>query len=421
MRGKTRHYSLETVAVCAAGLSLSLGACKNETAPGCRIAQVALLPATPLAQLANARLSRVMDGFFLAGVDGNKVRWAKIASDLSSLNGETALALPASMLAGHGPWFAPVGKSAAADQLVVAFLAQKTGVANQVEIQVVVQDVGTTSATAPQHLADLPTGADLTAFALAMAPSQVGRHAMIAWGFATDGSEVHIRTLAAHGQPAGPEVALSTKAPWDCLAFAPGRTDLILSLLESDLMPSWRSVEVKPNGMVGGSLRLVLNKQAHCPTVAPTAKGYALVWQNDDGTFLAEFNLEQPGTTIPFLVAGAVKFGGAKSQPPVACLAQVGKDFSITFARPSGPEVWRIDNVYGTRVGAPLVLPSRQGDVGPTSAWPASNASYTTYLDLVSGSPVAGGDAAGASPTDGNLAENQRYLIKVDCLAKVAN
>ncbi len=401
------------------GLALATGlvaaGCQNSSPPGCRIAQQSDLVKTELTQLPDLRLDRIGDDFALLGLDKEQIRWAKLRAD-GLLGTESVLKLPG-RLASLGPWFALVGKNAPGDQLVAVYAVPKAGATDQVEIDAVTQDTGA-AVSAPKRLFDLPAGADIKAFRMTMASSRSGMHAVIAWGFAKQTGGLQSQIVRADASMPNSAQALMVMAPWDCLAMAPGKSDLTVSLLEGgDSSPTWRATEFKVDGSIGLSLRLVLNsKQAGCPTVSPTAKGYGVAWQTEDGTFFTEYDLEANAAS-PKLVVGAVYFGGAQAQPRVACVASMAKDFTLTFDRPAGPQVWRI-NIFGSVHGDKLMLPSAEGKVGPVAAWPVTNAFYATYLDQVrtppSGSADAGGDA-------GNSTGNLRRLIKVDCPLEFSN
>jgi hypothetical protein len=132
--------------------------------------------------------------------------------------------------------------------------------------------------------------------------------------------------------------------------------------------------------------------------VAPTKTGYALAWQNREGTYFTDVDVTVPAQ--PFITTdiarAAVRFGGPDQQPPVSCIAFMERDFGIVFGAPGGPLVHRF-NVFGVPKGDYLHLPSR-GRTGPVSGWPEVGAAFVTYLDH------------GATP-----AENQRHFLKLDC------
>jgi hypothetical protein len=77
----------------------------------------------------------------------------------------------------------------------------------------------------------------------------------------------------------------------------------------------------------------------------------------------------------------------------------MGREFSLMFDRPSGPEVWRID-AFGNRQGGSLLLPSMTGSVGPVASVPGTDVVFATYLDR-------------ANPN--NPSGNSRYLVRVEC------
>ena len=70
-----------------------------------------------------------------------------------------------------------------------------------------------------------------------------------------------------------------------------------------------------------------------CAVVTPTSTGYALVWQDMEGSWLAEYVTGQT-LPAPYPFASASGFGGASLQPPQVGLAPFGTDFGVLFARP---------------------------------------------------------------------------------------
>jgi hypothetical protein len=213
-------------------------------------------------------------------------------------------------------------------------------------------------------------------------------------------------------------------APWDCLAIVPGRSDFALSRLSrptGGARPSWHLVDLTDEGQDTYTLEVEMTtREMGCPSVAPTAKGYTMAWQNSDGTYFSDVDTRprttdagagsdgggdagpaDAGTTNSIfvtsdIVRGAVRFGGPDRQPRVACIASMGKEFSITYDASSGPLVDRF-TIFGLPKGSSLHLPSR-GRSGGASAWPLIDAAYLTYLDR------------GPDP-----AMDQRFFAKVDC------
>ena len=102
------------------------------------------------------------------------------------------------------------------------------------------------------------------------------------------------------------------------------------------------------------------------------------------------------------LFAGAVTFGGADAQPPLAGVGAVaGGDFAVVLAAPGAAEAWRVDTM-GQVGTTPVVFPSAVGQMGQISTVSFSGAVYATYADYTSSSTVG---------TDG-----QRYLRQGDLL-----
>src|SRR5512133_1413716 len=94
------------------GLAAAAG-CKDNSPPGCRIAQSTTLPARPLTATRDVVLQRVGAGFVLVGTEGDEVRWAPLAAD-GTLGPESKLTLP-QRAASPAPVFGVTSKSAPGD------------------------------------------------------------------------------------------------------------------------------------------------------------------------------------------------------------------------------------------------------------------------------------------------------------------
>jgi hypothetical protein len=377
-------------------LVVALG-CKDNEPPGCRIGQQANLPSTALTRSEDVALQRVGDNFVLIAINGNELRWAPLSAD-GMLGTETVLNLPA-LPVGRAV-FGMTSKNTPGDQIVVAYPAQKAGSA-QLEMVAVTQTAGAV-ASAPRSLFDLP--ADPRSLRISMGSSQSGQRAVLAWGIdsATDKSP-QVLLLGADGVPTGEPIPLYRSQPpfptFDCLTITPSRTDFGVGLVEPGQRTSWRGFELLDDGGRGYEVSMLLDVMpSSCPTVGATPRGYVVAYQNDTGTFFSDFDIPRSVVNSD-IVAGSLRFGGAQRQPKVACVSSMGREFSLMFDRPSGPEVWRID-AFGNIKGGSLFLPSMTGSVGPAASVPGTDAVFTTYLDR-------------ANP--GNPSGNSRYLVKVEC------
>ncbi|HXU81229.1 MAG TPA: hypothetical protein VN914_07515 [Polyangia bacterium] len=386
------------------GLLLAVAGCKDTSPPGCRIAQSTTLPASPLTLTSEVTVQRAGAGLVLVGAAGDDIRWAPLGLD-GTLGTESTLTLP-QRLAKPAPVFATTGKSAPGDQLVVAFVAPKAGAANQFQILAITQMPGG-AAAAPVPLADLPPGVDPNIVRLAMGPSQTGQRAVLAWAFEGQDAPPSLVLLQADGQPAGmpaPVVAMNIPRG-SCLQVMPSRGDFAVSITEGGAagLPSiWRTFERNDDGKRPVNVEIHLDHvNVGCISAAPTPRGYVLAYQNNDGTYFSDFNIDK-GTINSDIVAGVLQFGGAAKQPKVACIAPMGSEYSLLFDRVTGPEVWRF-NAFGDPQGASLFLPSSAGQIGPLSALPGKDTFHATYLDQGRGS------------TGGNPSGNTRYLVRVDC------
>jgi hypothetical protein len=404
-------------------------ACRKDEPLGCTAEVVIPLPSSPLTDMKDVRMHRAGDDFVLVGVEGDTVRWNRVSEvGVPAAGGETTLTLPARAV---GPWLAFTGKAAPGDQLAVVIGVKRppkaAGQAEYVELQVITQDAGGAAAPA-KTLLELPPvpGAEMS-LRVSMGTARSGRRAGLAWGFEGQRVAPRFLVLKPDGEINGTPLDLTGAGTrWDCLTVVPSRTGLGVSTVgRAATQPgpvSWHLIELNDDSSgTGGSpashsVMFSDVTEMDCPVVAPilpgtkTPKGgYAIAWQNADGTYFAEYlEKEIPdggtmGTVNKDIVKGAVRFGGPTKQPKVACIAPVGKDFAITFEATTGPQVNRFD-VFGNPVGSTLHLPV-DGTPGPVSAWPGRDAFFETYLDL----PRLG---AGAPPS-----ARRRLFLKSTCNA----
>jgi hypothetical protein len=394
-----------------AGVCCLAGCQADSPAAGCQLQQQIVIPASPLMLLRDARLDSVPvgggeRGFILLGADGARVRWATVSAS-GDVGVQHAVELPAHVI---GPWFAVAGQKDPADTILVVYGQPPGSPGGGVELRVLVvpADGSTPRASVPLMTVEDPA---VTPLRVAMGSSRRGMRAAFAW--AEQGKpEVRTVVLGADGQMVAPAFSTSMGQEADCLSFSPGKSDLTLGFLSftappdgsqprNDSNPRFTFMEIKEDGGDEGSLILGLgSRDPTCPMLAPTDEGYALLWQNEVGLALGVYDAKT-NRFFNHLTAGAVEFGGADLQPPVAGLGQVGTDYALILARATGGEVWRVGPT-GKRVEAPLAFPSAQGLVGGFSSLPSGGSLYATYPDYTMTSAGVG--------TDG-----QRFLVKVGC------
>jgi hypothetical protein len=367
-----------------------------------------MLPPSKLTLTRDVTLQRAGNGFILVGVEGDEVRWASLSME-GVLGTESSLTLPARMVRPE-PWFGAAAKSGPGDQLIVAHVVPKPGAANQLQVQAITQTAGA-PASAPVVLFDLPAGVDPKIVRMAMNTTRTGQRAVLAWGFEGQDASPSFVLLGADAQAVAPPAAVHAgNLRWSCLQIAGSLTDTAVTFTEAgagSAPPFWRAYELNDDGSRGSGRQVGLDvTPTGCVASAPSPQGYVLAYQNNDGTFFAEYIVDKSVVNAT-LVAGVLEFGGLARQPKVACVAPMGSEYSLLFDVNTGGEVWRI-NAFGSRQGAPLVLPSVTGQVGPVSAQPGKDVFFATYLDENRTGAVPG-------PTDGNATGNGRFLVRVDC------
>jgi hypothetical protein len=410
-RSGDRLRAARATLVAATGLVVVSGAgCQtgDAGAAGCQVSRQAVLPGTPLTLLAHARLDRVGDGFMLSGVDDDRVtvRWAAL-DGAGAMGPEQQLVVPS---AAGGPWLVFTSLQQPGD---TALVAQARPAANATDAELRVIAVPTTGAPTPAPgpvLAVIPAAlAGGVSPVVAFAASRSGGHAVLAWADPA-GRGVETLTLSASGQAMGVPVLLDDPAPrFDCLAFAPGKSDLTLVYYRyADAVthiPTMVITELVETGSVDntvGPLGLTLESHAaRCPRLAPTEAGYALAFQDLEGAWLGTYVTSTNQLALdPF--AAAVTFGSADLQPPLVALTPMGADYAVVFARVHAGELWRLDG-HGVRRPGVLTFPSAQGNLGDISTQAATGTLQATYADYTS--LDAGVGAAG-----------QRYFLGATCL-----
>jgi phage tail protein X len=381
-------------------------ACQTNSQPStCDFQLQAAEAASPLTLLPTARLDRVGNGFLLLGRDGGLVRWAPV-DERGTVGAQNSAQLPATMTA--GPWFAAAGRTTPGDTVLIAYgVASST--AGMVDVQVVAAPAAGGNPVTAGTLVTLPDPSSTSASGalVAMGSSRLGMRAGFAW--AVPGQpQVNIQSLGADGRAQGAALVQpsSTTAPQiPCLSFVNGKDDLAVGFLAqvstADPNPSWTVVEVRDDGGLENFLTLRLGTEnPSCPLSAATTGGYVTTWQNQLGSWIGVYD-SASNLLTSHLFAGAVTFGGADAQPPLAGVGAVaGGDFAVVLAAPGAAAAWRVDPMG--QVGTDTVtFPSSVGQMGQISTVSFSGAVYATYADYTSSSTVG--------------ADGQRYFVKVTC------
>jgi len=377
-------------------------ACQTSSQPSsCDFQEQVAEPASPLTLLSTARLDRVSNGFLLMGSDPPLVRWAPV-DERGTVGAEASARLPPMT---SGPWFAAAGRSVPGDTVLIAYGSASTGGMVDIQVMAVPVNGGTPVTTALG--VKLPDPSSPSGALVAMGSSRDGLHAGLAWTIPGQ-PQVNVQLLGSDGTALGTPLAQpsSTTAPQvPCLSFVNGKNNLAVGFLTqvstADPNPSWTLVEVSDDGGLDHFVTFHLGTVSPtCPLSAATTGGYVTVWQNQLGSWIGTYDT---GTNIltSHLFAGAVTFGGADAQPPLAGVGAVaGGDYAVVLAQPGAADAWRVDSLG--KVGTdPVIFPSTAGQMGQISTVSLSGAVYATYADYTSSSTVG---------TDG-----ERIFLKVTC------
>ena len=386
-----------------AGLGLALPACQTDSHPStCDFQEQVAQPASPLTLLSGARLDRVGNGFLLIGSDPPLVRWAPV-DERGTLGAEASVQMPAMTF---GPWFAAAGGSTPGDTVLIAY-GGPASTAGLVDVQVMAVPVAGGTPVTTDTMVTLPAPASPNLALVAMRSGRLGTRAGFAWTVPGQ-PQINVLSLGGDGRPQGPPLVqpASTTAPQvGCLSFFNGKDDLAVGYLTqvsiTDPNPTWALLEVRDDGGLDGSVTFRLGTvNPTCPLSAATTGGYVTTWQNQLGSWIGVYDAASNLLTSN-LFAGAVTFGGADAQPPLAGVGAVaGGDYAVVLAAPGAAEAWRVD--AGGQVGTnPVIFPSAIGQMGQISTISSSGAVYATYADYTSSSGMA---AAG-----------QRFFVKVTC------
>jgi hypothetical protein len=380
------------------------GGCQTDSqAPSCDFQEQVAQVGTPLTLLPKARLDQVGSGFILMGFDGRLVRWATVDTR-GQLGTEQSALLPASTA---GPWFAAAGTSAPGDRILIAY-GTAAATAGMVDIQILaVPASGNGSPVATGTLVTVPDPAALDGATLVMGTGRLGMRAGLAWSIPGRG-EVRIQSLGGDGQPQGASLAeplAGTRQQVECLSFIAGKNDLAVGFIAqesvADPSPGWTILEVHDGGTLDSSVTLRLgSSNPTCPHSAVAGAGYVTVWQNELGSMIGVYD-GTGNTFMSHIFAGAVTFGGADVQPPLAGVGPVsGGDFAVVLAQPGAAEAWRVTPA-GTVATQTVVFPSSVGQMGDISTVSTAGALYSTYGDYTSAANIG--------------KDGQRFFVKVTC------
>jgi hypothetical protein len=394
MPRRRRH---DVIAFTTVALTLALAGCDAEVGDaGCQIMQEMTLAGTPLTLLGNARLDQVGDRYFLLGNDQTTVRWGALDAS-SGLSGEQAFALPTGVTQ---VYYAVAGAEAPGDTVLIGYLATDAASGDGELVVVAVPAADPTAASPPAVVVTFPGGVpDPTS--VAMISSRKGMNAGLAWIDDAAGV-VRVATVNAAGMLTGAPVVttMSATPSYSCLAFSPGKNDLTVFYysdhidLQSGTAPGWVIAETSEAGSVDSTTLLAFGHPGTCARLTPTAAGYSLVWQDNQGGWLAVYTAGAATQPAPYPFASASTFGGSYLQPPFVGLAPFGSDYGVLLARPLDAELWRIDQTGNRRPGA-AIFPSINGNLGAVSALPV-NGLVATYADYTT-------PAGAASPAGGRV------------------
>jgi hypothetical protein len=402
MPRRRRHDVVTSLlAALVATLGLGAGACEADAGDaGCQLTLQVTLAGTPLTLLSNARIDQVGGSFVLLGSDGSNVRWAALAAD-GTLGPEQAFPLPNGVTSAY---YAAAGLQSPGDTVLLAYLgtdaADPTGTTGELAVLALPAD-GSPPLSPATVVETFPDGVP-AASSVVMSSSRAGMNAGLAW-IDSGSNQVKFTTVSGAGVATGVGVATSTAGPpFSCLAFSPGKDDLTVEYYGGTTslgVAGWIIAEANEGGSVDSTTVLAFQGQmGTCAVVTPTSSGYALVWQDIEGSWLAEYTSGQP-LPAPYPFASASGFGGANLQPPQVGLAPFGTDFGVLFARPLDVELWRIGDTGDRRPGA-LIFPSVAGSFGSVSALPLGATmtpggplavTYADYTSPAGVTPATGG------------------------------
>ena len=386
------------LAALVAALGLGAGACEADPGDaGCQLTLQVTLAGTPLTLISDARIDQVGGGFFLLGSDGSNLRWAPLRAD-GTLGSQQAFPLPSGVTSAY---YAVAGLQTPGDTVLLATLGTDATGANG-ELAVIALPADGSPPPSPATTIENFSGFVPDASSVVMSSSRAGMNAGLAWVDSASG-QVKFTTVSGAGMPGATVVTSTAGPPFSCLAFSPGKDDLTIKYYGGTTSlgtAGWVIAEANEEGSLDSTTVLAFPGQMlNCATVTPTSTGYALVWQDKQGGWLAEYVTQGQTLSAPYPFVSASDFGGASLQPPIVGLAPFGTDFGVLFARPLDVELWRLGDKGERRTGA-LIFPSVNGTFGSVSALPVGATltpggplavTYADYISPVGVTPMTGG------------------------------
>jgi hypothetical protein len=397
-----RRRREDVVAALVAAAAAALGGCQSDAGnAGCQITQQAELAASPLTLARAARLDQVGTGFMLFAADDTNVRWAALDGTSFALGTEHATPIPSP---NAGVWYAAAGGTAPGDT-VVTVVGAASGNDETLSATWVPADGSGSPSPAAKPLVTL-TGAaapGATPPLVAMGSSRPGKAAAVAW--ASGNGALQVMVLGPSPATIPTAFMLDTAPAFACLGFQPGNSAITAAYYkytdDPTSSPSLVIAEIREDGGVDSTLTLTLpSMDARCPLVTPTDTGYAVAWQDSVGTWLGVYTSSNNRLFV-YPVVGALAFGGADLQPPLAGFAPMGGDFADVLQKIGSVELWRLSGMGNRRSGA-LLFPSQVGNLGTVSSLPVAGSLYATYADY--------------SSTDAGVGvDGRRFFLKTGC------
>jgi hypothetical protein len=371
----------------------------SDPPPGAVVTKDVTLPDSPLTRMQNVSLMRAGDSFILAGFEGGRVRWGRLALD-GTLTEEAGFALAQPVL---GPVFGATMKTTAGDQLVAIVVTNSATTPGAYDLSAIVQTMGASTTAAPVVLVTLAIGTDPSLVQIAAGVATSGRVGFVAWGTRVPGISPAYLLLPADAVTVAAPSKLFDGFPadipnWDCLATTNGTTGLGFSVVTpdtpgtSDLVTS----EVSETGGLAVMTYQFIVVVANCRVVSSPgpAGSYVMAMQTrnaiDFAMYYSPLDPTVPvggtmTTNDPVLATGSL--GDPLTMPHLAWVSPAGGgDISIGLARAAGPQILRY--TYDTIPhGSPLTLRSEKGQTGPVASWVGPDAVYVTYADQANTTP----------------------------------
>ncbi|HEX2658536.1 MAG TPA: hypothetical protein VHU40_09695, partial [Polyangia bacterium] len=247
--------------------------------------------------------------------------------------------------------------------------------------------------------------------AVATGSGRAGEHLGIAWSL-VGSSTVSALVLGADGRPLAGPINAGSVDDLDCLRFVPGKNDLTLSYVRTDIAAGTYTLyfqELGGDGQPGPSRTLTLGDvRVGCPSVVPSTEGYGVAWK-EVGDPPARYGRgdvfvaipDSGGFSLPALVLSNDRVAGGDA-PPVVGVGNTGSSkFTLLFAQRSGGQAWQVDH-RGNKTSQSVTLPSAHGNTGAVSTRPVGASLFATYADYSTADPS-------------NQAAGTRLFLEVTC------